>query len=843
MTPPDRTPRLEIDASVVYQLGEQLISDETQALVELVKNAYDADASFANVIVDTAARPTNFTVFYPAASGYMLIEDDGVGMDWEDIEKGWLTISASPKRESKAQGRTTQRGRTPLGDKGLGRLGSQRLGDNLEIRSIKQGTNTESRVGLCWRDFRGALLSNVPVLYDETAVTSPRHGTSVLISDLKNRDRWQGKDRDKLVRSLSELIFPFGEVRPFDVYLTVNGARVELDRVSEAVLDVANIQFEFAFDGSVLRIDGKYRLTALLRPESGAQEEFQRLLGVDAGADFYAYLSENRTWRIPELKWVGNDGWFVTLHEEYTLADLGSTSLLDSSSPNDPVGDNKPFPADPGPFAGKIYSFVLKSTDLASISEVFSLQADFNTFVKTHSGVRVFRDGFGIRPFGLGGNDWLELGSGWTSAKSYYGLRPDNVIGYVSLSAKNNRCLVEATDREGFVDSPHSRNFQLLVRRAVQTINDTNTRLRRGYNDYAKSQAQKVGGIGPETTEQIFERMRETGSRSVALTDQVEATRRRIESVSARVAAVAQEISATPLFHSEEEVAATHLLEEVRTVLEDAQLTLAQVTALLGPAREIGRIADVLEPDLRHLQDELAQFSELAGLGMTAEALSHEISIIADGLAARGKEVSSRLKGQISEANAHVVAFTEHVQTAVSRIRKQLAHLDPSMRYVRERRNEIRIGDLCKEIQDFYHERLARNGIQILLAQPCNDFSVLMNKGKLIQVLDNLILNSEYWLCDDLKTRQIGEAEIRLQCMTPYLDISDSGVGISPSVEHYLFQPFVTTKPKGVGRGLGLFVARQLLESSGCAISLLPSRNQYDRRYVFRIDFTGALHE
>lgn len=842
MASSDRKPRLEIDASVVYQLGEQLISDETQALVELVKNAYDADASFANVVVDTTVRSASRSVFYPTASGYILIEDDGVGMDWEDIRKGWLTISASPKRESKAQGRTTQRGRTPLGDKGLGRLGSQRLGDNLEIRSIKKGTDTEARVGLCWRDFQGSLLSSVPVLYDESAVKPTRHGTSVLISDLKNPDRWQGKDRDELVRRLSELIFPFGEVRPFDVYLTVDGARIELDRVSEAVLDVANIQFEFTYDGSVLQIDGKYRLTALLKPESGAQEEFQRILGADAGADFYAYLSKNRTWRIPELKWVGADGWFVALHEEYSLADLKGTSLLSSSTPSHPVDDDVPSPANPGPFVGKIYSFILKSTDLASISDVFSLQADFNEFVKAHSGVRVFRDGFGIRPFGLGGNDWLALGSGWTSAKSYYGLRPDNVIGYVSLSAKNNGCLVEATDREGFVDSPHSRNFQLLAQRVVRTINDTNTRLRRGYNDYVRSQAQKAGGIEPETTEQIFERMRETSSRSVALTVQVEATQRKIESTAARVAAVAEDVAATPLFHSEEEVAATHLLEDVRSVLEDARLTLAQVTTMLGPAKEIGRIADVLEPDLRHLQDELAQFSELAGLGMTAEALSHEISIIADGLAARSKEVSSRLKGQISEANSHVVAFTEHVQTAVSRIRKQLGHLDPSMRYVRERRDEIRIGDLCKEMYDFYHERLARSNIQISLTEPFDDFTVLMNKGKLIQVLDNLILNSEYWLRDDLKTGQIGEAIIHLQCAPPYLDISDSGVGISPSVEHYLFQPFVTTKPKGVGRGLGLFIARQLLESSGCAISLLPLRNQYDRRYVFRIDFTGALH-
>ena len=104
----------DIHASVVLQLGDTLISDVAQALVELVKNSYDADASYAKVIIDTESKAGEQS-FYPDAVGYISIEDDGIGMDEATIRRGWLTVSNSPKREMKRLGLTTERGRTPLG--------------------------------------------------------------------------------------------------------------------------------------------------------------------------------------------------------------------------------------------------------------------------------------------------------------------------------------------------------------------------------------------------------------------------------------------------------------------------------------------------------------------------------------------------------------------------------------------------------------------------------------------------------------------------------------------------------------------------------------------------------
>lgn len=164
------------------------------------------------------------------------------------------------------------------------------------------------------------------------------------------------------------------------------------------------------------------------------------------------------------------------------------------------------------------------------------------------------------------------------------------------------------------------------------------------------------------------------------------------------------------------------------------------------------------------------------------------------------------------------------------------------MQYVRERRDTFNVLNFLEELSEFYNEgRLSRSQVKIHIVGGAFDFIVKISKGKLTQVLDNLILNSDYWLKDDLRRDHIKESNININIQSPYIEIYDTGRGISPSIEHQLFQPFVTTKPKGEGRGLGLFIARQLLESSGCFISLLPEKNKFKRRYIFRIDLSGVL--
>lgn len=182
---------------MVYKLGEDLVTDEVQAIVELVKNCYDADATYANVRIQTATDDSE--------DRFIEISDDGTGMELADIRRGWLTISNSPKIALKAAGKTTGRGRTPLGDKGLGRLAVQRLGETVTITTVPKN-GTAHRITFDWRDFsKFDALEDVPVSITRVAKPDRARGTVIRVTNLRDGGVW-AVDKARLSNELSKLI-------------------------------------------------------------------------------------------------------------------------------------------------------------------------------------------------------------------------------------------------------------------------------------------------------------------------------------------------------------------------------------------------------------------------------------------------------------------------------------------------------------------------------------------------------------------------------------------------------------------------------------------------------------
>ena len=96
--------------------------------------------------------------------------------------------------------------------------------------------------------------------------------------------------------------------------------------------------------------------------------------------------------------------------------------------------------------------------------------------------------------------------------------------------------------------------------------------------------------------------------------------------------------------------------------------------------------------------------------------------------------------------------------------------------------------------------------------------------------------NSIYWL----HSRK-DDKRIVITIDKPWVYFEDNGPGIDQSVENTLFSPFVTCKPEGQGRGLGLFIIQQLLDDSNCDIVLDKKRNTDGRRFRFSINFYGLI--
>jgi signal transduction histidine kinase len=254
-------------------------------------------------------------------------------------------------------------------------------------------------------------------------------------------------------------------------------------------------------------------------------------------------------------------------------------------------------------------------------------------------------------------------------------------------------------------------------------------------------------------------------------------------------------------------------------------------------------MGQVLEDRVEGLRRQLDDMYETVALGLMAEALSHEVFNVADQLANRTKSAQTHLRSQ-GNTDRIILTFIEYVHSAVMALRKQMSFLSPALRYVREQRHDIRLVSFLSELRESYSDRLAKNNISVRVFSPTDDyFTIRMNEGKLDQIVDNFVLNSVYWLKEEIAQKRLRQGKISFELNPPFLRIFDNGRGIDPSVEHAVFEPFISAKAKGQGRGLGLFIVKQLLDSEGCSVGLLPERNEQQRFYKFQIDFRGAIHE
>lgn len=805
----------DVHPSVVFQLGSELVSDDIQALIELVKNSYDARATYAKVVIDTEASAAEAypETMYPDAKGYVMITDDGEGMDLGEIRQGWMVMANSPKRKIKINlsENIDANTRTPLGDKGLGRLGSQLLGDNIEVITAKKDSKTERHVGFSWKDFKTyEALGDVPVQDNRRA--SHRDGTKVLISDLTRSERWKETEiKTELEDRLVELISPFEKPEGFDLLISVNNIQLDLAEITKKLRREADVSFQVDFDGDKIKITSLVKLR-YLKPGGARSPTFARLCEVDDGARLLSHLQAHKRCKEFSIKRAQPRAWFLQCSRGRDLKDIDKA---------DPAYS-------PGSFRAEMDSF---SLDLKSTKEQRGfVPQDYKRHVKKLSGVRVYRDGFGVRV----DRDFLQLGRQTTRGKSWYGLRPGNTIGFVSISASDNACLIETTDREGFKDTPHHTQFMFILQYVVGFTSDLLGFLRRetiSYCDtFTKNQADISPGASPEElVAQIGKDLNESGKLGDSLRD----NRNRLDRAARDLESSSKQAH---LFRNEQ---ANEALSNIQNDVKRSRESLDDAQAILDRLGKSSQRYEVVKSYIDNIDERLDRAHEAIGLGLSAEALAHEIRHIVDGLSQRTKEMKRKIGGEQVDLES-TRRFVRHVNSTISTLRKQLSHLDPSLKYAREQREEIDIYAFLKEIKE-YHESRWRDRLPIHVSIERHvraPFVVKINRGKLIQIMDNLILNSEYWLKEDVRLKSIETGEILLEIRPPHIWLSDNGRGIDISVEDSLFEPFITRKKEG--RGLGLFVVHEFLSSEGCVIGMHPDRNKNDRLFTFHMDLSGV---
>jgi len=232
-------------ARIVRTLGDELISNETVAVIELVKNSYDADAR--NVIV-------RFTGPLEEGKGKIEVIDDGTGMTFKTIKSAWMEPATIIKRKK----RKSLKGRSILGEKGIGRFASAKLSEKLTMLTKSAESADELIVVFDWSNFGHDLyLDEVKCSWEKRKGQSiKKHGT-ILVMEKLNTD-WDVEKLRKLRAALSRLISPFKPMEDFTLSFELPEEYKNLSGIVEAPPSLKHPHYTIEGD---IQGDGSYELT------------------------------------------------------------------------------------------------------------------------------------------------------------------------------------------------------------------------------------------------------------------------------------------------------------------------------------------------------------------------------------------------------------------------------------------------------------------------------------------------------------------------------------------------------------------------------------------------------
>jgi signal transduction histidine kinase len=405
-------------ARLLLQLGDKLIKNENVALLELIKNSYDADAKKVTVKLDMITDKKH---------GRIDITDDGEGMNIDIIENVWLEPGSDYKAQLLAKKqRSPKYKRLPIGEKGIGRFGVHKLGNKIELISRKEGED-EVVVRIDWNKF-----GEEKYLKDakfEVFIRTPeyflrnRKGTRIIISDLRN-------DWDKrMVRDLYKAVFtlnsPFKKSGNFDVEVKIDDqSLIEGLPTFEDIRKFALWHFKCKLSGTTIK-DFEYEFTPW---ESLLEVESRKVTQKDD------YIQDNET--------------FVKKDPENSKKEIVINLAKNYGSSNAPaiIGEIG--------FEGYIFDRDKQTLELGNQAGITLLKQ----YLDEQGGIRVYRDNVRINEYGEKGNDWLNLDMRRVNVPAKR-ISNNLVLAVIDLKIEESNALIEKTNREGFIENEAFYDF------------------------------------------------------------------------------------------------------------------------------------------------------------------------------------------------------------------------------------------------------------------------------------------------------------------------------------------------------------------------------------------------
>ncbi|MCY4401681.1 MAG: sensor histidine kinase [Candidatus Poribacteria bacterium] len=393
----------------ILTIGRDLIQDNYAAVIELVKNAYDADSPQVDVEFKKIPNLSEYSI---------VISDHGHGMSRDDIINKWLV----PSTEDKIKRGKSPAGRILQGSKGVGRYAASILGNNLHLETVTN-KGEKTTVYVEWDKFEVAQYLDDVEIQIKTAEVSEPSGTVLTINgNDEYLKEWDKKRFEALRFELKKLTSPMSSIfnnedsgDNFRINLRVEGFS-GVENVKETIEPFPIYElFDYKISGTI-----------------------------DANGDGVLTYSNQRQRNRPEEKILFNNG-----------ANETGCGKLDI--------DIRVFDRE----AEAISALSKRGLEKHFDSPFGKLEA--RQLLNHYNGVGVYRNGFRIRPLGDAGYDWLKLNARRVNNPSMK-VGSNQVIGYVQIQSEDESGLIEKSARDGLKENIHFNRLQDITKQVIEKL-------------------------------------------------------------------------------------------------------------------------------------------------------------------------------------------------------------------------------------------------------------------------------------------------------------------------------------------------------------------------------------
>jgi signal transduction histidine kinase len=426
----DLTYKIRPAARLIHTIGSDLIGDSYAALVELVKNSYDADATKVDI-------GFKYTEIDNEQALIISIKDDGHGMDFDTVINKWLV----PATDDKLKRKVSKKGsRTLQGRKGIGRFAASILGQEMTLSTVDEN-GEKSEAVIDWRIFKtDEFLENIELLIEKKETQEPS-GTEILIiaKDEKyeevvideNGDEeviektdsklsyWNKDSLEQLINELRKLISPFEESTEDEFKINLSFENSPFQEIDKKItIDTYPIIRYY-----------DYRIFGTISNDGTASLEFENNINPEA-------VQKEKISQKFELS--GNNKYCGLIKVDFRVFDREPDAI-----------DN-----------------LINKGLINPVSKKYMGKNEARRLLNEVYGVNVYKNNFRIRPYGNGGVDWLDLDK---DRIQNFTLKISNnqIVGFLTIQSEEKSGLEEKSARDGLKENEYYFGLKELAQKAL----------------------------------------------------------------------------------------------------------------------------------------------------------------------------------------------------------------------------------------------------------------------------------------------------------------------------------------------------------------------------------------